>query len=46
MNIIDREWLEKVLIAAKVYDNEHDRHTAQYFVQWLYKQYGIVFPDE
>lgn len=46
MDIIDREWLEKVLIAAKVYDQEHDMNTAQYFVAWLYKQYGIVFPKE
>lgn len=45
MDVIDKEWLERVLVAARIYDSEHDMNTAQYFVQWLYKQYGIVFPD-
>lgn len=46
MDLIDKDWLEKVLVAARVYDEEHDMHTATYFVQWLYTQYGIIFPNE
>jgi hypothetical protein len=45
MDIIDKEWLEKVLIAARVYDRIYGLHTAEHFTQWLYSEYGIVFPE-
>jgi hypothetical protein len=44
MNLTDKDWLEKIIIAYKSYpypSKEIERFTA-----WLYKQYGIVQPEE
>jgi len=44
MEMTDKDWLERVLIAYKAYpypSKEIERFTA-----WLYKQYGIVQPEE
>ena len=44
----DKEWLDKVKLAEKVY-NEQRLHRdfqaeeVQKFVEWLYKQYGVVY---
>jgi hypothetical protein len=46
MTALDREWLHKALIAARVFDETHGLHTAEQFVQWLYEQYGIKFPQD
>ena len=44
MDMTDKDWLERVLIAYKAYpypSKEIERFTA-----WLYKQYGIVMPED
>jgi hypothetical protein len=44
MIVKDKDWLEKITIAYKAYpypSKEIERFTA-----WLYKQYGIVQPEE
>ena len=44
---MDKDWLEKVTIAYKVYSQEFGPRTSiENFVTWLYKQYGIVEPKE
>ena len=48
----DKDWLDKVVLAAKVY-NDQRLHTdfqedeILKFLEWLHKQYGIVYikPD-
>ena len=45
------EWLDKVLLAAKVYNDdvvEYGSHKQEIknFVEWLYKQYGVVMPHK
>lgn len=45
----DKDWLERVRIGADVYNNQRMHRDFQAdevnkFVEWLYKQYGIVFP--
>ena len=42
--MIDKEWLERMLIAYKVYP--HPNPQIEKFIEWMYKQYGIVKPDE
>jgi hypothetical protein len=44
MLINDKDWLEKIIIAYRAYpypSKEIERFTA-----WLYKQYGIVQPEQ
>ena len=44
MDMTDKDWLKRVLIAYKAYpypSKEIERFTA-----WLYKQYGIVMPED
>ncbi len=46
----DKDWLEKVKLGAKVYNNQRlhrDFQAAEVnkFVEWLYKQYGVVLED-
>jgi len=44
MNLTDKDWLEKIIIAYNVYpypSKEIERFTA-----WLYKQYGVVQPED
>ena len=40
--MIDKEWLEKISTAYSVYP--YPNKEAERFIQWLYKQYGIVEP--
>jgi hypothetical protein len=45
MKINDKEWLDKVYLAYKVYSEEvvEDRGVED-FIKWLYEQYGIIHP--
>lgn len=39
----DKEWLEKVTLAYTVYSKEVSPNLAvEQFIQWMYKQYGII----
>ena len=46
--MIDKEWLDRVALGAKIY-NENRMHRdfqeteVQNFVAWLYKQYGLTY---
>ena len=40
----DKDWLERVTIAYKVYP--YPNKDIETFVHWLYKQYGIIAPKE
>lgn len=40
----DKDWLEKVTIAYKVYP--YPSLSIEQFITWLYGQYGIVQPKE
>ena len=43
----DKDWLEKVTMAYRVYSSEVGPNLAvENFVEWLYKQYGILPPDK
>jgi hypothetical protein len=43
MNLTDKDWLEKVSIAYNVYSEQvGPKLEIEYFVAWLYRQYGIV----
>ena len=47
----DKDWLDKVLLAANVYKKDiaqygSHRQEIDKFVEWLYKQYGVVKPHE
>lgn len=47
----DREWLERTKIAAKVYNKQRLHRDFQAeevnkFVEWLYKQYGVVYTKD
>lgn len=40
--MIDKEWLERVTIAYKVYSQQVGPDLpVEKFISWLYKQYGI-----
>ena len=41
--MIDKDWLERVTIAYKAYSKEVSPNlSVEQFIDWLYKQYGIV----
>ena len=40
----DKEWLERVQIAYKSYP--FPNYDIEQFIEWLYKQYGIVPPKK
>jgi hypothetical protein len=40
----DKQWLERVMIAYKVYP--YPSKDIEAFVAWLYQQYGIVQNDK
>lgn len=41
--MIDKDWLERVTIAYKIYAKEVSPNLAvEQFIEWMYKQYGIV----
>jgi hypothetical protein len=43
----DKEWLERVSLAYKVYSKDVGPNLSiEQFIQWLYKQYGIVQNDK
>lgn len=38
----DKDWLDKVQLAYKVYSEEvRPSYDVELFVEWMYKQYGI-----
>lgn len=43
----DKEWLERVSLAYKIYTKEVGPSLpVEQFITWLYKQYGIVQNDK
>jgi hypothetical protein len=40
----DKDWLEKVLIAYRAYP--YPNKDIEAYINWLYKQYGIVQPKD
>ena len=43
MNMTDKDWLERVSIAYRVYSKDvRPSLDIELFVEWLYKQFGIV----
>ena len=47
----EKEWLERVRLGAKVYNEgrlHRDFQAAEVdkFIEWLYKQYGVVIPKD
>jgi hypothetical protein len=40
----DKDWLERVTIAYQAYP--YPNKNIELFVNWLYKQYGIVQPNK
>lgn len=42
--MIDRDWLERICIAYNVYKEQMGgpNPSIEEFIQWLYKQYGII----
>jgi hypothetical protein len=44
MEMTDKDWLNRVLIAYKAYP--YPSKEIERFTVWLYKQYGIVHPKE
>ena len=43
----DKEWLDRVWLASRVYQQrvDQDQQRVEHFVQWLYREYGIVMPE-
>lgn len=47
MNMTDKDWLERVTIAYREYSKQvGPKLEIEYFVSWLYRQYGIVEPGK
>lgn len=45
--MIDKDWLERILIAYDVYKKQQpNTKEVENFIQWLYSQYGIAYPKE
>lgn len=42
--MIDKDWLERVSIAYKVYP--YPSKELEAFIAWMYKQYGIIQQDK
>lgn len=47
----DKDWLERVKLGAKVYNSQRLHRDFQAdevnkFIEWLYKQYGVVYERE
>jgi hypothetical protein len=40
--MIDKNWLERIIVAYKVYP--YPSKEIERFINWIYKQYGIVQP--
>ena len=43
MEMTDKDWLERVSIAYRAYP--YPSRETERFINWLYKQYGIVQPN-
>jgi hypothetical protein len=45
--MIDKDWLSKVTIAFEEYERQFgSQNQVASFIDWLYRQYGIVVPKE
>lgn len=44
MNMTDKDWLDKISVAYKVYP--YPSKEIEEFILWLYKEYGIVPPKD
>lgn len=44
MKLTDKDWLEKITTAYKAYP--YPSKEVERFINWLYKQYGIVEPNK
>lgn len=44
MNMTDKDWLERVTTAYQAYP--YPSKEIERFIHWMYKQYGIVLPEE
>jgi len=46
--MMDKEWLDKVKLASKAYEEmfAHQAASVDTFVNWLYAAYGIVPPEQ
>ena len=44
--MVNTDSLFEILRAAKIFDELNDLHTAEYFVIWLYKEYGYEIPKD
>ena len=44
MQMTDKDWLERVSVAYRAYP--YPSKDIERFVQWMYKQYGIIQPTE
>jgi hypothetical protein len=45
--MIDKDWLERVSVAYREYSRQVSPNLSiEQFINWLYKQYGIVKPDD
>lgn len=44
----DMAWLDRVWLAYRVYNSQHDRkdQNVEHFIRYLYRQYGIVHPEQ
>ena len=42
--MIDKDWLERIVIAYKAYP--FPSKDIEAFIQWMYKQYGVVPPND
>ena len=48
MPMNDKEWLDRVNLAAKHYEeaNKASKEAIESFVKWIYSLYGIVLPED
>jgi hypothetical protein len=44
MDMTDKDWLERVMIAYKAYP--YPNKEIETFIKWVYDQYGIVMPKD
>jgi hypothetical protein len=44
MKMNDKDWLERVTIAYRAYPFPNS--DLEFFISWMYKQYGIVEPSK
>lgn len=44
----DAKWLDRVWNAYRIYKTIYDSNTqtCEHFLNWLYREYGIVTPDK